>query len=259
LNYLNVYISNLRVLFFNLLGKSEILNSLNYELEGNKFKLSIESLYSYEYFKYHDKTIKKELYAFKKISLNHERFLDIGALHGIFSFVFTNGNLKKSIAVDPSPIAFPILEKNVNLNSNDIECVQIALSNSKSKIRMKYNWQHLEATLAESDDDLLIESEKMDEFLAKKSFQPDLIKVDVEGYEFFVLKGGENYLSKFRPTIFLELHHEMLRNLNLSSSDVISFLTSLNYTIFDLDMNLFNIEFDYIDGVSRVICINQKK
>jgi hypothetical protein len=124
---------------------------------------------------------------------------------------------------------------------------------------MKYNWQHLEATLAESDDDLLIESEKMDEFLAKKSFQPDLIKVDVEGYEFFVLKGGENYLSKFRPTIFLELHHEMLRNLNLSSSDVISFLTSLNYTIFDLDMNLFNIEFDYIDGVSRVICINQKK
>lgn len=251
----NILLSNTRIRYYSLLRKYRFLTSLNYKLEGYKFKLSIDSLYSFEYFKFHDKTIKKELSAFKKISEKHDRFLDVGALHGIFSFVFTNGNHKKSIAVDPSPIAYPILEKNIKLNLNDIESEQIALSNSNSRIRMKFNWQHLEATLIEGDEDVFIESVKMDEFISNKSFYPDLIKIDVEGYEFFVLNGGSVYLSEHKPTIFLELHHEMLRNLTHSTKDVIAFLTNLNYKIYDLDMNLFNTEFDYYDGVERVICI----
>ncbi len=251
----NLLVSNLRIRIYYFLKKVGLLKNLKYSLFGNDFNLSIDSLYSFEYFKFYDKTIKKELDTFKRISSNYHNFLDVGALHGIFSFVFTNGNTKKAIAVDPSPIAFPILERNLKFNPNDIECFQIALSNSKSKIRMKYNWQHLEATLNESEDDLLIDSNTMDDFLIQKRFVPDLIKIDVEGYEYFVLKGGINYLSKYKPTIFLELHHEMLMNLDLSTADVISFLTDLNYIIYDLDMNKFNMEYDYHDGVDRVVCV----
>ena len=36
--------------------------------------------------------------------------------------------------------------------------------------------------------------------------KPDLIKIDVEGYEIEVLKGSKNLLKKLKPTIIIEIH-----------------------------------------------------
>ena len=220
--------------------------------------ISTRSLYSFEYFKYHDSIIKKELSAFAHVSKNAQRFLDVGALHGIFSFAFTNASNKVAFAVDPSPLAYPILEENILLNpENKIKCFQLAFSDKDSKIRMKYNWQHLEATHDEAEDDLIIQAKKMDDFLNENQFEPDLIKIDVEGYEYFVLKGGENYLLRKKPTIFLELHHEMNLKHNTSTNQILSFLNSLNYKILNLEFEEFDSNLHYLDGVDRVICISK--
>lgn len=52
---------------------------------------------------------------------------------------------------------------------------------------------------------------------------PDLIKIDVEGAEFFVLQGGLRLLTEFSPRLFIEVHNVSLMH------DVINFLRDLNY------------------------------
>lgn len=35
----------------------------------------------------------------------------------------------------------------------------------------------------------------------------DFIKIDVEGYELFVLEGAKKILNQFKPTVYLEMNH----------------------------------------------------
>ncbi len=48
-----------------------------------------------------------------------------------------------------------------------------------------------------------VECVRLDEFCW---FGPDIIKIDVEGYELKVLRGAREIMTKHKPTIFLELH-----------------------------------------------------
>jgi FkbM family methyltransferase len=60
----------------------------------------------------------RELDRFIKNAAAFSSFVDVGANHGIFSLTFcplrSDGRV---VAIDPSPIAFEILQNNVNLNS----------------------------------------------------------------------------------------------------------------------------------------------
>ena len=54
------------------------------------------------------------------------------------------------------------------------------------------------------------------------------IKIDVENFEYFALKGGENLLSKNKPIIYCELWD------NENRKRCISFLNNLGYSAFVL-------------------------
>lgn len=56
----------------------------------------------------------------------------------------------------------------------------------------------------------------------------DLLKIDVEGFEGAVLKGGEETISRFQPAIFLELHPRL--STNHTHGEIISWLTD-HYTV----------------------------
>jgi hypothetical protein len=58
----------------------------------------------------------------------------------------------------------------------------------------------------------------------------DLIKMDVEGAEYAVCRGGENVLRKFQPTLLLELSDAALRWQNSSTQQLIDFLKDIGYS-----------------------------
>jgi hypothetical protein len=47
----------------------------------------------------------------------------------------------------------------------------------------------------------------LDDFIASGGPVPQLIKIDVEGGEYEVLRGGTNLFAKGRPLIIVEVHH----------------------------------------------------
>lgn len=58
-----------------------------------------------------------------------------------------------------------------------------------------------------------VKTNTLDNFTKTYGLKPDIIKIDVEGHELSVLKGGEHYLSSCFPTLIIEIeqrHHKYI-------------------------------------------------
>jgi FkbM family methyltransferase len=65
--------------------------------------------------------------------------------------------------------------------------------------------------------------------------QLDLIKVDVEGAELLVLKGGRETLARHRPLLFLELLRKWSKPFGYHPNEVIAMLGAMGYLCFAVD------------------------
>lgn len=63
----------------------------------------------------------------------------------------------------------------------------------------------------------------------------NLIKIDVEGYEFKVLKGGISTLKRFSPLLFIELDDRNLRYQGSCAAKLVSFLIENGYEVWRAD------------------------
>lgn len=63
----------------------------------------------------------------------------------------------------------------------------------------------------------------------------DMIKIDVQGYEKFVLEGSQNLITKNRPIIIIEFEYHQLVKTNITVLELISYIRNLDYYIFYLD------------------------
>ncbi|MBI3519858.1 MAG: FkbM family methyltransferase [Bacteroidetes bacterium] len=55
-----------------------------------------------------------------------------------------------------------------------------------------------------------VKTDSLDHFIKEKNVFPDLIKIDVEGHELSVLKGADDYITKHKPSLIIEIeqrHH----------------------------------------------------
>ena len=52
----------------------------------------------------------------------------------------------------------------------------------------------------------LKEQVSLDSYFEKKKYKPDLIKIDAEGSELYILKGSIKTILKHKPDIFLSIH-----------------------------------------------------
>ena len=67
--------------------------------------------------------------------------------------------------------------------------------------------------------------------------KPQLIKIDVEGAELHVLKGGVEILRQYMPTIFLSVHPRHIAELGGSTVELERFIEKIGYRVFDFDGN----------------------
>ena len=72
-----------------------------------------------------------------------------------------------------------------------------------------------------------VEMKKLDSFGFENV---DLIKVDCEGYEEHVLRGGEKTIKQWKPAIVVEQKRDMARKFNLQPLGAVIYLKSLGYT-----------------------------
>jgi len=73
----------------------------------------------------------------------------------------------------------------------------------------------------------------LDDFVRRYDVKPQVIKVDVEGSEYNVLKGARETINRCKPIIFLSIHPERLSLLNTSLDDVKNIISSFRYMVRD--------------------------
>lgn len=116
----------------------------------------------------------------------------------------------KIYAIEPFPPNYNLLKKNIELNSyeNIIESYNIAISNKSGKDKMYMLKEHNLCNMMQSNstDFIEVQTSKLDDFLVDKQ-PPDLIRMDIEGFEYYVIDGMEKTLQNSMSCImFIEIH-----------------------------------------------------
>jgi FkbM family methyltransferase len=79
---------------------------------------------------------------------------------------------------------------------------------------------------------IIIPSFSLDEWIKEHAIHTvNLIKIDVEGYEYKVLLGAKNTIERFRPALFIELDDRNLARYGDDYQDLHRFLLDLGYEI----------------------------
>jgi FkbM family methyltransferase len=206
---------------------------------GLRLAVDPRSREPFEWFCFRSPEMVRELDAFLARGRDRHRLLDVGAFHGLFALAFCQDRPgAEAVAVEPSPLAWEVLESNVRRNPGArITPVRAAAGASHGALAMRYSWHHLEASPgAEGDPEAVqVPLRTLDGLCAELGFRPDALKVDVEGYEMAVLQGARRLLREDRPVLFLEVHPHRLRELGTSMAEVARLLGELGYRAFDLE------------------------
>jgi FkbM family methyltransferase len=164
--------------------------------------------------------------------------VDIGANIGYFSIIGAQkaGPQGRVYAFEPAPDNFHLLKKNVQLSGAvNITCVQKAVaSESKSTNLFKGSHPgqhslHLQP-YTKAVQPWTVECVTLDEFLGGQTV--GVIKMDIEGYEYFALQGMLRTIANSDDfTLFTELHPRILRSVGIEPLAFLSKLLSLGLDV----------------------------
>ncbi len=80
-----------------------------------------------------------------------------------------------------------------------------------------------------------IDVNTLDNIFFNNNITVDYIKIDTEGYEYYILKGGENTIKKNKPIIQLEYNVTNMKQCNITPKQLMNYINNeLNYKIYNL-------------------------
>lgn len=242
-NYFKLLIKRM----FNLIG-FEILHSkqdnknqrngsffpyfINKEIEGVKFKFFIGDTDGQEWYDLGatDPFWPEMKFVKDKIIKKGDIVFECGSHHGCTTILLSEwvGVNGKVIGFEPNAANFEIAKINLEINSVKnvqlyksavgVNCaeVKIDLSSSNSSIQLDKN--------ANSNFDI-VKCINLDSF---EDILPNVLKIDVEGFEKDVLLGAGKIL-KNTPKLIIELHTEQLKSYNTSIDEIFKLLDKSKY------------------------------
>ncbi|MWB94525.1 FkbM family methyltransferase [Flavobacterium sp. GA093] len=164
-------------------------------------------------------------------------FVDIGANVGHYSLLAASVCKANVIAFEPIPTTFSKLEKNLNLNnlSQKVKIFNIGIGAENSVLNFTKTKDVMNSVALDYETDVVsVEVKKLDDILVKEN--PTFLKIDVEGYEYFVLQGAMNVLkSKSLKYIIIELNFSTLK-FGITNEEIFSFLVSFDFVPISYDV-----------------------
>lgn len=142
--------------------------------------------------------------------------VDVGANFGDTAIWWAKTFGSKVIAFEPLIDVYKELLENIKLNDAEVVAYNVAVGNGE-----EING-HTDRNMFSFGGDTQVKTVRLDDY----SFdRVDLLKIDVEGFEFEVLQGAKNMITKYKPKIIIETHSTDLRYV------CNEFLSSLGYSL----------------------------
>lgn len=162
--------------------------------------------------------------------------IDLGAHIGTFTVPLAAavGSDGRVIAVEAHRTTYNLLETNVGLNGRSewVSCLNVAVGARNQRLgSMTVPARNTGAAFYSSGDQNEVWS-LSDIMSAASITQLDVLKVDIEGLEFAVLRDSVELLRKFRPVIYFEMSARGLARNGIDPSEVEDLLRSLGYSMY---------------------------
>ena len=133
--------------------------------------------------------------------------VDVGAHVGNHSIYFSHVLGLQTLAFEPNPVTFEHLEANINANGLAERCLvrNVAVGAAAGRARATPPAERNSGmATVESDPTGAIEVVTLDEAVLGQP-RIDVVKIDVEGWELEVLRGGAQTLARHRPLLYVEI------------------------------------------------------
>lgn len=152
--------------------------------------------------------------------------VDIGAHIGTFAIPIAS-EVEEVIAFEPSSETFSLLSHNAKENSASLKLINKALGSKKgSGTILARNASNSGANTIVTGGDIPVA------ILDSEVTHADFIKIDVEGMELEVLRGGSELIKHSRPVVLFEVNLSQLRAHNASPRTIEKFFILNGYRLY---------------------------
>lgn len=195
-------------------------------------------------------------------------FFDVGANFGYYAMVVSAASQGRArvYAFEPLASNFHLLARNKHLNEFDrVTPVKLALSDRAGAVDFFVPPVSCSGVGRLVDGPLddphgyvdKVQATTLDAFVAQRGVRRmDFLKIDVEGAELRVLRGGAETLRRLRPTIMIEFFPQGLAALHASAAELLDAILALGYSPFRIDhRRLLPLRDPPRTGYCNVICL----
>ena len=213
------------------------MNETKIEINGKEYSFEYYDKFV-EYYKDNGNNVEPNTRNWFLENLKPEDVIfDIGAHIGLYSILFSQ-KTNNVYSFEPTStydnLLLPNLEKN---NITNVNTFKLGFGSKSGKINEK-----IYKIWGESPFEDEYDFDTIDEYVERTGIKPSIIKIDVDGFDYEVLKGGENYLRENSVTLCVEVAQLPLGTRGHTTNDLIEYLNGLGYNIkhiFDFENYIF--------------------
>lgn len=162
--------------------------------------------------------------------------LDIGANIGCHTLRMAKlvGDNGRVIAFEPMSWALSKCKINIGLNNYKnitIESLALSDANQRKPASFRSSWALDGLPERNENEDVLFST--LDDYVKRtKLGRVNFVKLDVDGYEYKVLRGGLQTIRRYMPIMVIELGKYTLNNVGDNLEDVLDLLESIGYSFY---------------------------
>jgi len=200
---------------------------------------------------------KNTMLLFKKLINKGDTVIEVGGHIGYISLYFSNLVGKEGVVYvfEPGINNLPYLKNNVKEKHN-IVVIEKGVGNSNA--RMPFYIENLtgqnnsfvkdfkdfkrnkkNSFVNASVEEVTVDVVRLDDFIFDKKISPNIIKIDVEGFEFEVIKGMSYILKNYKPILMIEVENNINNRIEYKSiKGIYNFMVNEKYIIFNDNLKL---------------------
>ena len=166
---------------------------------------------------------------------------DVGAQYGPAACAVSRaiGPSGKLFCFEPIPEYREHLEENIKSSGlTNVEVIPSAVGRHAGEAKLHIDGGGTSIVPKEGKKTFTAEVVSLDDFFEARGVgRLDLIGMDCEGSELFVLQGAQKLLTTNSVKVFAEIHHGFLKELGFSARDIVRFLEGLGYTSWSVSLS----------------------
>ncbi|MEY4573680.1 MAG: hypothetical protein RLZZ595_26 [Bacteroidota bacterium] len=211
--------------------------------DGIKIKLYEESVLSqYIYYGYE---IEERAYV-SSVLKEGDYFVDVGANTGLYSLIASElvGQTGRVISFEPTLDTYNQFLENIDINRlTNIDSFNIGLSDLPGQLELYISnkgfdaWNSFAITInGNSNQKKLVDVSSLDLVLSNyDKSKIKLIKIDAEGWEKYILKGGIDLFTEYSPEIMVEFTEENTLAAGYAVQEIYDLMVDMGYQWYKIE------------------------